>query len=207
MPWIAGTLQPAQVQYLRCPRCWYAEGFVPIASLTFRCVRCEWPFLLSASTPPSPSVPATTVPYTNASGSPMAVTVTSGTLTSVVINGVQAGTTDGTYYVPVAGTISITYSVAPSWSWALLTTNGALSAGATSIPVAAGGTAFAYGQVLIIDPAGTADVVTVNGTPTGTSLPVTALASSHLTGRAITVAQLAPLLSGTAQDAVPQTAY
>lgn len=207
MPYITGTLQPAEVGFLACPRCWTSGPFIPFGSLVMRCSRCEWPFTLAAATPPVPSVPASTVAYVNASGSPLAVTLSGFTLTYVYVNSVQVGTTNATYYVPVAGAVSVTYSIAGTWSWALLTTNGALSAGGTAIAVAAGGTAFAYGQVLIIDAAGTPDVVTVNGTPTGTSVPCTALAAAHTSGRTVSVAQLAPQLSGTGLENVPQTAY
>lgn len=208
MPYTTGTLQPLQVAQLRCPRCWFAGAFVPDFSLQFRCIRCEWLFTFAASTPPVPAVPAATVGYTNVSGSPMAVTISAGTVSSVVVNGVQAGTADGTYYVPVAGVISITYtSTPPTWAWALPTVNGALTAGGTSIPVSAGGTAYAYGQALIIDTGGTWDLVTVSGTPTGTAIPCTALAASHLTGRSISVAQLTPAFSAVGEQGIPQNTY
>lgn len=207
MPYIAGTIQPAGDAAVRCPRCWFTGPFTPYAALALRCSRCEWPFTLAASTPPAPAVPASTVAVTNSSGSPMAVTLSTFTLTFVFVNGVQAGTTNATYYVPAGGSISVTYTVAGTWSWALLTTNGALSAGATALPVAAGGTAFAFGQVLIIDPAGVSDVVTVNGTPGATSIPVTAVNAAHASGKSITVAQFAPALSGTGLEGVPANAY
>jgi hypothetical protein len=207
MPYIAGTLQPAETGQLYCPRCWFTGPFDPVGSLTLRCSRCEWPFTAAASTAPAPSVPASTVGYVNASGSPMAVTLSTFTLTFVYVNTVQVGTTNTTYYVPVAGTISVTYSVAGTWSWALIQTSGALSAGGTAITVTHGGAAFAYGQVLVIDPAGTSDIVTVNGTPSDTSVPCTALGSSHGSGKNITVAQLTPALSGTGLNGVPQVSY
>lgn len=201
------AIQPAEVAQLRCPRCWFTGPFIPLAALTWRCVRCEWPFTLSAPAVNSPAVPATTVAATNSTGTVVAVTITGGTLTSVVVNGVQAGTTAGTYLVPVAGTISITYSVAPAWTWALPQTNGSVTAGATALPFAAGGTSFAQGQVLIIDPAGTSDVVVISGTPGATSVPVGALNSAHNSGVSVTVAQAAPALSGTGLENVPQTSY
>lgn len=69
-------------------------------------------------TPTTPSVPLTTVNQANNNPYSVSVTITGGTLTSVKVNGVQVGTTDGTYTVPSYGTISITYSVAPTWAWA-----------------------------------------------------------------------------------------
>jgi hypothetical protein len=205
MPNSGATIQPVEVPQVRCPRCWFPAPMVPYAALTFRCTRCEWPFTLAAATVSSPAVPLSTVAAANSTGTVVAVTISAGTLTFVFVNGAQAGTTAGTYLVPVAGTISVTYSVAPTWAWALPVTNGAVSAGGTALPFAAGGTSFAQGQVLIVDPSGTSDVVVVSGTPTGTSVPVAALNSAHLTGVSVTVAQASPALPGV--ESVPQTSY
>ena len=65
----------------------------------------------------------------------------------------------------------------------------------------------AAGQVLIVDPSGTSDVVTVNGTPTATSVPVSSLNSAHLSGVLVAVAKLSTEFSGTGLENVPQTAY
>jgi hypothetical protein len=64
-----------------------------------------------------PAVPATTVAVQSPYPYLTAVTITSGTLTSVQVNGVQVGTTAGTYAVPASGYVSITYTVAPTWTW------------------------------------------------------------------------------------------
>ena len=180
---------------------------VPYAALVFRCTRCEWLFALSAPAVASPAVPATTVAATNSTGTVVAVTISGGTLTAVTVNGTQAGTTAGTYLVPVAGTISVTYSVAPTWAWALPQTSASVVAGGTALTFAPTGTntAYALGQVLIVDPSGTSDVVTVTGSPTATSVPVNSLNAAHNSGVSVTVAQLAPYLSTV--EAVPQTSY
>lgn len=73
----------------------------------------------------APAVPASGTAVTNTSPLPASVVVTGGTVTNVVINGVSAGTGDGTYTVPASGTISLTYSVAPTWTWTLQTEFGA----------------------------------------------------------------------------------
>jgi hypothetical protein len=76
----------------------------------------------------TPGFPATTVPVPNANAWPVFVTITGGTLTSVKVNGVQVGTTAGTYVVPAGQTISVTYTVAPTWAWAgVLTEHNALA--------------------------------------------------------------------------------
>jgi len=201
----SGAIQPAEAAGLTCPRCHFLAPMVPVAALTFRCSRCEWAFLLAAPAISSPAVPATTVAAANGTGTVVAVTISGGTLTSVVVNGSQAGTTAGTYLVPVAGTISVTFSAAPTWAWALPVTNGAVTAGGAALPFAAGGTSFAQGQVLIVDPSGTSDVVTVSGTPAATSVPVNSLNLAHNSGVSVTVAVLTPALS--AVEAVPQTTF
>ena len=73
----------------------------------------------------TPSVPASTTPVTNTSPLPATVVISGGTITFVFVNGVQAGTGDGTYTVPSGQTISITYSAAPTWTWTLQSAFGA----------------------------------------------------------------------------------
>lgn len=205
------AIEPLDVAQLRCPRCWFAGAFIPIGALMFRCTRCEWLFTLAAPSVASPAVPSsgtsTTNLVTNTTGTVVAVTVTGGTLTFVYVNGTQAGTTAGLYFVPAGGTISITYSVAPTWAWALPQTSASVSAGGAALTFAPLGTnvAFTAGQVLIVDPSGTSDVVTVTGTPTATSVPVNSLNSAHNSGVPVTVAALTPAESG--EQAVPLTSY
>jgi hypothetical protein len=62
-------------------------------------------------------MPASTTAVVNNTGQQVAVNITGGTLTSVVVNGSQVGTTAGVYPLPPGASMSITYSVAPSWSW------------------------------------------------------------------------------------------
>jgi hypothetical protein len=207
MPDAGSTIQPVEVPQLRCPRCWFAAPFLDLNGATFRCGRCEWKFNLAAPAVSSPAVPLTTVAAANSTGTVVAVTVTGGTLTFVYVNGAQAGTAAGTYLVPVAGTVSITYSAAPTWAWALPAVSAGVSAGGTALTFAPTGTntAFAPGQVLIVDPAGTSDVVTVTGTPTAASVPVAALNSAHLSGVLVSVARLA--VTHPSVQTVPATAY
>ena len=202
------ALQPAEAVGLTCPRCRFLAPMVPTGALTFVCTRCEWPMSLAAPTVSAPAVPATGVTATNSSGTVVAVAISANgaTITNVTVSGSTAGTSAGTYLVPVAGTISIAYTVAtPTWTWALPVTNASVSAGGTALPFAAFGTSYAQGQVLIVDPSGTSDVATVNGTPTGTSVPVNSLNSAHNSGVSVTVASVTPALSGV--EAVPQTAF
>lgn len=77
----------------------------------------------------TPAVPASGTPAVNTSPLPATVTVTGGTGTGNLtqINGVNQGVFNGTFVVPPnGGTITVNYSVAPTWSpWVYQTTNGA----------------------------------------------------------------------------------
>jgi hypothetical protein len=209
----SGAIQPAEVIGLRCPRCWSAAPMIPQSALTWRCTRCEWPFTLAAPTlAAAPAFPATTVPVTNPYATPIAATITlnGATIASFSINGTAAGAiTAGTYIIPAGGTFTPAYTVAsPTWTWALPATSAGGSAGATALtfaPTSTQALPFAVGQVLIVDPAGTSDIVVATGTATATSVPTTALNSSHLSGVLVTVAQLASTLSGV--ENYPKTSY
>lgn len=64
-----------------------------------------------------PAVPATTVAATNNFGVDATVHVTGGTVTVVAIGGTATGATSGTFRVPSGQTITLTYTVAPTWEW------------------------------------------------------------------------------------------
>ena len=74
-------------------------------------------FWNSTVTVNTPSVPSTTVPVTSTYAFAVLVTVIGGTVSNVTINGSTVGTGDGTYVLPAFGTITLTYSAAPTWSW------------------------------------------------------------------------------------------
>lgn len=73
----------------------------------------------------SPSVPASGTPVTNTSPLPATVVISGGTVSEVEVNGVSAGTGDGTYTVPSGQAVTLTYSAAPTWTWTLETAYGA----------------------------------------------------------------------------------
>lgn len=79
-----------------------------------------WAWTLVGGSISTPSVPATTVGVQNTSGSNVQVVISGGTMTQVIIDGVQVGTGAGTYTLPAGGTISMTYSVASTWVWTVL---------------------------------------------------------------------------------------
>lgn len=64
-----------------------------------------------------PTVPATTVTYTNNYGSNATVYISGGTVTNITIGGTALGVTSGTFRVSSGQTIAITYSSVPTWKW------------------------------------------------------------------------------------------
>ena len=88
-------------------------------------VTVSWPGTWSeitggeADTPVTPpAVPSSTVAADNGTGVTVAVTVTGGTVTVIAVSGTATGLTSGTVIVPYPGTITLTYSAAPTWAWA-----------------------------------------------------------------------------------------
>lgn len=189
-----------------CPRCKALRSWVNVnGGTTYRCSGCEWTWTLQTPAIATPGVPATTVTASNTTGTVVAVTITGGTLTSVKVNTVQVGTTPGTYLVPVGGNISITYTVAPAWAWALPVTSGPAAQNANALPVASGGTNFASGQVLMVDTGTNIEAATVAAGSTGTSVALTAgLIKAHNTG--ISFGILIPVPSFATADSVPAAA-
>jgi len=69
----------------------------------------------------APSVPASTTTLQNPFWRDAAITITGGTVTDITVDGTtQLTATPGTVYLPSGRSITMTYSVAPSWSWILL---------------------------------------------------------------------------------------
>lgn len=66
----------------------------------------------------TPSVPASTSAVTNTTGQYVAVAITGGTVTAVLVNGTQVASGTGVNVsLPPGASIAITYSVAPTWNW------------------------------------------------------------------------------------------
>lgn len=67
----------------------------------------------------TPTVPATTVAFTNPYPLAMTVILTGGTISAISVNGSSTTltTTPATVRVPLGGTITLTYTSAPSWRW------------------------------------------------------------------------------------------
>lgn len=59
---------------------------------------------------------ATTVPSLNPNPVPVSVTITSGTVTVIAVNGVVTGLTTGTFTIPAGGSLTVTYSVTPTFA-------------------------------------------------------------------------------------------
>lgn len=81
----------------------------------------------------TPAVPASGTPLTNTFFSVnAAVTITGGSVSSVVVNGVSVGSGPGTYTVGAGQAIKLTYSSAPSWTWGV---SGGTHGNATGVTV------------------------------------------------------------------------
>ena len=65
----------------------------------------------------APAVPASTTALVNPYCVPVAVAITGGTVSQIQINGMQVTGTGGTYYLQPGNSITLVYTVAPSWSW------------------------------------------------------------------------------------------
>lgn len=65
----------------------------------------------------APAVPASTVALTSPFGLDARVYVNGGTVTAVALDGVATGQIAGAFIVPAGGTITLTYTVAPTWTW------------------------------------------------------------------------------------------
>jgi hypothetical protein len=59
---------------------------------------------------------ATTVASLNPNPVARSITISGGTVTVIAVNGVTTGSTSGTFTVPVGGSITVTYSVAPTFT-------------------------------------------------------------------------------------------
>ena len=64
-----------------------------------------------------PGLPLTTVPFSNQLTQDCLVEVSGGTVTVIDVNGTVTGQTSGTFLVLAGQTITLTYTVAPTWVW------------------------------------------------------------------------------------------
>ena len=60
------------------------------------------------------ALPASATPAYNNNSVGVNVTVAGGTVSAIAINGTTTGATSGTFFVPAGGTITVTYTVAPT---------------------------------------------------------------------------------------------
>lgn len=111
----------------------------------------------------APAIPASTVAQVNTTEENVLVVITGGTMTNVSVNGVTAGAGAGTYLVPTGGSITMTYSVAPTWTWTTVVANPAVPASTVAL-------ANPTGQwVNVAISGGTLTFVFVNGVQVGTT--------------------------------------
>jgi hypothetical protein len=92
----------------------------------------------------TPAVPASTTAVTNGNPLPVLVTITGGTVTLVTVSGGTVATSSpASAVVDTGGTIAITYSAAPTWTWI---TAQLPHSGSSSMTAAVSATAPAGGQ-------------------------------------------------------------
>ncbi len=66
----------------------------------------------------APTIPASNTPLTNTTGYDVTVFISGGTLSNVAIGGVSTGgLSTESYRLPVGQSITLTYTVAPTWTW------------------------------------------------------------------------------------------
>lgn len=80
-------------------------------------VKNVYPFDVPGGALTAPAVPASGVTITSAFPFSVAVYPNGGTVTAVSINGVATGGVRGALTIPPNGTITLTYTVAPTWTW------------------------------------------------------------------------------------------
>jgi hypothetical protein len=66
-----------------------------------------------------PAVPASTTALTNPFWRDATVVVSGGTVSQIAVDGVNQGINSGPVQVPTGSSITLTYSVAPTWAWSL----------------------------------------------------------------------------------------
>ncbi len=64
-----------------------------------------------------PAVPASTTPLANPFGFACLVTLRGGTVSAVAVAGVKLSVFSALVLVPAGATITLTYAVAPTWTW------------------------------------------------------------------------------------------
>lgn len=98
-----------------------ATGLLLISPIQIKLGRSDDRLLIASAVslalPSQPAVPASTVAVQNTNPYTATVVISAGTITNVSVNGITVGVGAGTYSVPAYGAISITYSVAPTWTW------------------------------------------------------------------------------------------
>lgn len=76
---------------------------------------------------------ATTVASLNPNPVAQSVTITGGTVTAIAVNGVVTGLTTGTFTVPPGGSITVTYSVSPTFTVADIAPGGGTYPGVNGV--------------------------------------------------------------------------
>lgn len=92
-----------------------SSGYISQNAASNNRVDNNYPYNPVTLTPPT--VPASGTAQTNLFGVHAMVLVTGGTVSQIAIGGTNTGQTSGWFRVPAGQTITLTYTVAPTWSW------------------------------------------------------------------------------------------
>lgn len=119
------NLNGAQAQACTVIGNWFATGAsyatAPVHAngnnTTLPCIVADNTGVNPAGVQGPPSVPATTVAFTNPYNFNINVYIHGGTVTVIAVNGTTTGLTSGSFWVGCGQTITLTYSVAPTWVW------------------------------------------------------------------------------------------
>jgi hypothetical protein len=86
----------------------------------------------------APSVPASATAFVSPYPVPMWVTITGGTVSALSVNGVSQGSVAGTFLIQPGAAITLTYTVAPSWTWSQTPANAIALGSSVTIDTTAG---------------------------------------------------------------------
>ena len=90
-------------------------GYIPATSGA--AFSCNTKFVTTIATIPQPAIPASGTAYKNTLGYNCVVDIGGGTVSAIAINSETMSVTNGSFILRDTDTITLTYTVAPTWTW------------------------------------------------------------------------------------------